>query len=44
MVYNAGMMKFLKWIGEWLFIIFVLLPLILISLSVWRKEMEDDHD
>ena len=41
-VYIRNMMKFLKWVGEWLFIIFVLLPLILISLSVWRKEMEDN--
>ena len=39
MVYNAAMMKFVKWVGEWLFVIFVLLPLILISMALWKKEM-----
>jgi hypothetical protein len=42
-VYVRGMMKFVKWVGEWLFVIFVLLPLLLVSLCLWKKELKD-HD
>ena len=38
------MMKFLKWVGEWLFVIFVLLPMILISMALWKREMHDEYD
>jgi len=33
----------IRWIGEWLFIIFVLLPVLLVLLIRWKKEMYDDE-
>jgi hypothetical protein len=46
-VYNVRRMKKLvtaiKWIGEWLFVIFVLVPLLLLSLALWKKDMYEDN-
>jgi len=30
--------KFLKWVGEWLFVIFIFIPFFLFNLSRWKKE------
>lgn len=38
------MKKLLCWIGEWLFIIFVLAPLMIISLWLWKKDMHESLD
>ena len=41
-VYIGDVIKFLKWVGEWMFAIFILIPLVLVYLYLWKNEMEDN--